>query len=51
MLRVGNSDLLRILLFLATWRCHLAAHVPTVRILRLLLSWFQDLRNAFNTRC
>lgn len=43
MLRLGNSDLLGIFLFLSTWRCHLTAHVPTVRILGLLLSGFQDL--------
>lgn len=49
MLRLVRSDLLTILLFLATRRCHLAAHVPTVRVFRLLLSRLQDLWGAVNT--
>ena len=45
-LRLDCSDLLTVLLFLAAGRRHLATHVPTVRVLRLLLSGFQDLSNA-----
>ena len=47
---IRSSELLTILLFLATRRCHLTAHVPTVRVLRLLLSGFQDLWETINTR-
>lgn len=45
-LRFGNSELLGILLFLATWWCHLTAHVPTVGILGFLLSGLKDLERA-----
>ena len=47
-LRLDCSDLLTVLLFLAAGWCHLAAHVPTVGVLRLLLSGFQDLWNTIN---